>query len=181
MLGHRQLYGFRPTKIFVFGDSYVDTGNIPKSVLGSWKEPYGLTFPGKPAGRFSDGRVLTDYLGKFININYFISISLVMICFIYLFIFSLMSLLYVIIIFFSFFPFRVLCYLSASGFLFSASLPLLILWWLLLSCSLLLAFSLLTRIIEAPLFLFWFLFLSIASDQQLSILSLSLSIFLFLF
>lgn len=127
VLGHRQLYGFRPTKLFVFGDSYVDTGNIPKSVLGSWKEPYGLTFPGKPAGRFSDGRVLTDYLGKFININYFISISLVMIYFIYLFIFSLMSLLYVIIIFFSFFPFRVLCYLSASGFLFSASLPLLIL------------------------------------------------------
>ncbi|KAH9674725.1 GDSL esterase/lipase [Citrus sinensis] len=69
VLGHRQLYGFRPTKIFVFGDSYVDTGNIPKSVLGSWKEPYGLTFPGKPAGRFSDGRVLTDYLARFVGIK----------------------------------------------------------------------------------------------------------------
>lgn len=174
MLGHRQLYGFRPTKLFVFGDSYVDTGNIPKSVLGSWKEPYGLTFPGKPAGRFSDGRVLTDYLGKFININYFISISLVMICFIYFF-FDEFALCYYYY-YFSFFPLRVLCYLSASGFLFSASLPLLILWWLLLT---LLAFALLTCIIEWPLFLFWFLFLSITSDQQLSILSLSLSLSIF--
>ncbi|KAK9196796.1 hypothetical protein WN943_004928 [Citrus x changshan-huyou] len=69
VVGHRQLYGFRPTKLFVFGDSYVDTGNIPKSVLGSWKEPYGLTFPGKPAGRFSDGRVLTDYLARFVGIK----------------------------------------------------------------------------------------------------------------
>lgn len=50
--------------LFVFGDSYADTGNIRKSLSSSWKQPYGLTFPGKPAGRFSDGRVLTDYIGK---------------------------------------------------------------------------------------------------------------------
>ncbi|CAK7325255.1 unnamed protein product [Dovyalis caffra] len=49
-------------KLFVFGDSYADTGNWEKSAA-SWKEPYGFTFPGKPAGRFSDGRVLTDYIG----------------------------------------------------------------------------------------------------------------------
>lgn len=49
--------------LFVFGDSYVDTGNWRKSMGSSWKEPYGSTFPGKPAGRFSDGRVLTDYIG----------------------------------------------------------------------------------------------------------------------
>lgn len=53
-----------PTKLFVFGDSYADTGNIQKSFSNSWKDPYGVTFPGKPAGRFSDGRVLTDYIGK---------------------------------------------------------------------------------------------------------------------
>lgn len=52
-----------PTKLFVFGDSYADTGNIGRDVSKSWKDPYGLTFPGKPAGRFSDGRVLTDYIG----------------------------------------------------------------------------------------------------------------------
>lgn len=58
--------GYRPTKLFVFGDSYSDTGNNPKALASSWKTPYGLTFPGKPAGRYSDGRVLTDYLGMFL-------------------------------------------------------------------------------------------------------------------
>ncbi|KAL0410081.1 UNVERIFIED_CONTAM: GDSL esterase/lipase [Sesamum latifolium] len=40
-------HGFsrRPTKLFVFGDSYADTGNIRKSLGNSWKEPYGSTFP----------------------------------------------------------------------------------------------------------------------------------------
>lgn len=58
-----------PRKLFVFGDSYADTGNNRKSLSNSWKLPYGLTFPGKPAGRFSDGRVLTDYLAKFVGIK----------------------------------------------------------------------------------------------------------------
>ncbi|XP_027367492.1 GDSL esterase/lipase At5g03610-like [Abrus precatorius] len=56
-------------KLFVFGDSYVDTGNTRKDQLGSWKEPYGITFPGKPAGRFSDGRVLTDYIAKYLGLK----------------------------------------------------------------------------------------------------------------
>lgn len=50
-------------KLFVFGDSYVDTGNWPQNVRGPWKEPFGKTFPGKPNGRASDGRVLTDHIG----------------------------------------------------------------------------------------------------------------------
>lgn len=49
-------------KLFVFGDSYVDTGNSVNSA--SYKPPSGDTFPGKPAGRFSDGCVLTDYIGN---------------------------------------------------------------------------------------------------------------------
>ncbi|KAK8607134.1 hypothetical protein V6N13_052879 [Hibiscus sabdariffa] len=53
--------------LFVFGDSYVDTGNWRKSVGGSWKEPYGITFPGRPSGRFSDGRVLTDYIASYLG------------------------------------------------------------------------------------------------------------------
>ncbi|GJT65982.1 GDSL esterase/lipase-like protein [Tanacetum coccineum] len=61
--------GFRPTKLFVFGDSYSDTGNNPKSLASSWKTPYGFTFPGKPAGRYSDGRVLTDYVARFMGIK----------------------------------------------------------------------------------------------------------------
>ncbi|KAL5801903.1 hypothetical protein ACOSQ3_033535 [Xanthoceras sorbifolium] len=56
-------------KLFVFGDSYADTGNCRKSVTGSWKPPYGITFPGKPAGRFSDGRVLTDYIASYLGIK----------------------------------------------------------------------------------------------------------------
>ncbi|KAL1197897.1 GDSL esterase/lipase [Cardamine amara subsp. amara] len=66
---NHHLYAFRPTKLFVFGDSYADTGNIRKSLASSWKFPYGITFPGKPAGRFSDGRVATDFLAKFVGIK----------------------------------------------------------------------------------------------------------------
>lgn len=62
---HRRHGSSSVEKIFVFGDSYADTGNYRKSVPGPWKEPYGITFPGKPAGRFSDGRVLIDYIGAF--------------------------------------------------------------------------------------------------------------------
>ncbi|KAI3816866.1 hypothetical protein L1987_10650 [Smallanthus sonchifolius] len=54
-------------KLFVFGDSYVDTGNWPKSYGGSWGQPYGITFPGTPSGRFSDGRVLTDYIAAILG------------------------------------------------------------------------------------------------------------------
>ncbi|XP_047329935.1 GDSL esterase/lipase At5g03610-like [Impatiens glandulifera] len=60
---------FGPKRIFVFGDSYADTGNQRKSLASSWKTPYGITFPGKPAGRFSDGRVFTDYIAKFYGIR----------------------------------------------------------------------------------------------------------------
>ncbi|KAL5067737.1 hypothetical protein RYX36_018624, partial [Vicia faba] len=56
-------------ELFIFGDSYVDTGNTPKSDLGSWKKPYGITFPGKPAGRFSDGRVLSDFIAKYLGLR----------------------------------------------------------------------------------------------------------------
>ncbi|WVZ03700.1 hypothetical protein V8G54_024506 [Vigna mungo] len=48
-------------KPFVFGDSYVDTGNLVNSI--SYKPPSGITFLGTPAGRFSYGCVLTDYIG----------------------------------------------------------------------------------------------------------------------
>ncbi|XP_074563507.1 GDSL esterase/lipase At5g03610-like [Curcuma longa] len=58
-------------KMFVFGDSYADTGNLGR-VLGrnyarSWFEPYGMTFPKKPTGRFSNGRLLTDYVASFMR------------------------------------------------------------------------------------------------------------------
>ncbi|KAG2311360.1 hypothetical protein Bca52824_022917 [Brassica carinata] len=64
---HPHLSG--PKKLFVFGDSYADTGNIKKPHAASWKVPYGNTFPGKPSGRFSDGRVSTDYLARLFGIK----------------------------------------------------------------------------------------------------------------
>ncbi|KAJ8754216.1 hypothetical protein K2173_002116 [Erythroxylum novogranatense] len=63
----RHLFNHKPSKLFVFGDSYADTGNNRKSLGNSWNIPYGITFPGKPAGRYSDGRVLTDFLARFIG------------------------------------------------------------------------------------------------------------------
>ncbi|KAL6552671.1 hypothetical protein OROHE_008035 [Orobanche hederae] len=51
------LNDFKPTKLFVFGDSYVDTGNTGAI------EPYGITYPGYPDGRWSDGIILTTLLG----------------------------------------------------------------------------------------------------------------------
>ncbi|KAK6231805.1 hypothetical protein QUC31_010961 [Theobroma cacao] len=62
-------FAFGPKKLFVFGDSYADTGNNRKAIASSWKFPYGITFPGKPAGRFSDGRVLTDYVAGYLGIK----------------------------------------------------------------------------------------------------------------
>ncbi|KAG9439712.1 hypothetical protein H6P81_019877 [Aristolochia fimbriata] len=60
-------HGFQ--KLFVFGDSYADTGNGEKDSVPSWKEPYGVTFPGKPAGRWSDGRVMTDLFASFLGLQ----------------------------------------------------------------------------------------------------------------
>ena len=59
----KYLFHSRPTKLFVFGDSYADTGNNNRDKASSWKFPYGISFPGKPSGRYSNGRVLTDFLG----------------------------------------------------------------------------------------------------------------------
>ncbi|XP_052172325.1 GDSL esterase/lipase At5g03610-like [Diospyros lotus] len=64
-----RLHRFHPKKIFVFGDSYSDTGNTPKSDSSAWKVPYGTTFPGKPAGRFSDGRILIDLLARALGLR----------------------------------------------------------------------------------------------------------------
>ncbi|KAG4383795.1 hypothetical protein GLYMA_13G152950v4 [Glycine max] len=65
----RHEMNYPPKMLLVFGDSYVDTGNTRIDQAGSWKNPYGVTFPGKPAGRFSDGRVLTDFIAKYLGIK----------------------------------------------------------------------------------------------------------------
>ncbi|KAF1878337.1 hypothetical protein Lal_00047004 [Lupinus albus] len=55
------------TKLFVFGDSYVDTGNNLNA--SSYKLPYGMTYPGTPSGRYANGRVLTDYIASYLKIE----------------------------------------------------------------------------------------------------------------
>ncbi|XP_048569054.1 GDSL esterase/lipase At5g03610-like isoform X2 [Triticum urartu] len=52
-------------QLWVFGDSYTDTGNLGnlgRELTHAWYDPYGRTFPPRPAGRFSNGRVLTDFV-----------------------------------------------------------------------------------------------------------------------
>uniref|UniRef100_J3N097 GDSL esterase/lipase n=1 Tax=Oryza brachyantha TaxID=4533 RepID=J3N097_ORYBR len=59
--GERQ----RQQQLWVFGDSYADTGNLGnlgRELTHAWYDPYGRTFPRHPTGRFSDGRVLTDFV-----------------------------------------------------------------------------------------------------------------------
>ena len=57
-------------KLFVFGDSFADTGNHPKGDLQwetrGWYEPSGMSdddHDNKPTGRCSDGLVQSDFLG----------------------------------------------------------------------------------------------------------------------
>lgn len=53
-------------RFFAFGNSLTDTGNFisystsPGSVA---RPPYGETFFGRPTGRWSDGRLIVDFIG----------------------------------------------------------------------------------------------------------------------
>lgn len=54
--------------LFNFGDSTSDSGGIhatfPRLTPSEFK-PYGDTYPGKPWNKFSDGRLLIDFIGEF--------------------------------------------------------------------------------------------------------------------
>lgn len=56
------------TSIVNFGDSNSDPGNLLSLIPSAYggKLPYGETFFGHPAGRFSDGRLIIDFLGALI-------------------------------------------------------------------------------------------------------------------
>ncbi|KAJ4834707.1 hypothetical protein Tsubulata_007661 [Turnera subulata] len=53
-------------KLFVFGDSFADTGNWDAN-KAPLLYPFGMTWPGKPAGRQGDGYILTDIIALFFN------------------------------------------------------------------------------------------------------------------
>lgn len=50
--------------IYNFGDSNSDTGGISSAALKEVPTPDGETFFGHPSGRFCDGRLIIDFLGK---------------------------------------------------------------------------------------------------------------------
>ncbi|KAM0884533.1 hypothetical protein ACQ4PT_030926 [Festuca glaucescens] len=60
-------------RMFSFGDSLIDTGNFihyskaPGSVS---RPPYGRTFFGRPTGRWSDGRLIVDFIVKRLGFPY---------------------------------------------------------------------------------------------------------------
>jgi hypothetical protein len=73
-------------RVFSFGDSLTDTGNFLLSVPEDFPDParhlpYGQTFFGRPAGRYSDGRNLLDFFGNLPTLSVFSpSFSGVIIC-----------------------------------------------------------------------------------------------------
>ncbi|KAJ8626588.1 hypothetical protein MRB53_019895 [Persea americana] len=56
------------TSIFSFGDSLADTGNLlhshPDKVYLVGQFPYGQTYFNRPTGRFSDGRLVLDFIAQ---------------------------------------------------------------------------------------------------------------------
>ena len=58
-------------RLFSFGDSLTDTGNYIihySNASGPVLElPYGETFFGRPSGRWSDGRLVVDFIGEFFD------------------------------------------------------------------------------------------------------------------
>ncbi|KAL6327808.1 hypothetical protein AAG906_025728 [Vitis piasezkii] len=42
---------------------------FPNFTASSWNEPYGITYPGRPAGHFSDGHVFSEYIASWMGIK----------------------------------------------------------------------------------------------------------------
>ena len=61
-------YGSNQVSLFIFGDSFLDAGNnnyINTTTLDQANFcPYGETHFGFPTGRFSDGRLISDFIGE---------------------------------------------------------------------------------------------------------------------
>ncbi|CAN0896295.1 Eukaryotic translation initiation factor 4B1 [Linum grandiflorum] len=55
--------------VYNFGDSNSDTGSQP-AIFGRVPFPNGQTFFGKPSGRYSDGRMIIDFLTKKLGLPY---------------------------------------------------------------------------------------------------------------
>ncbi|KAI3857786.1 hypothetical protein MKX03_033914 [Papaver bracteatum] len=68
--------GRRFSKIYAFGNSYTDTGNTKSGPEGPdgfnhvSSPPYGITFFHKPTNRYSDGRLVIDFITEFLSLPY---------------------------------------------------------------------------------------------------------------
>jgi len=49
--------------IYNFGDSNSDTGSV-SAAFGRVPYPNGISFLGRPSGRYCDGRLIIDFIGK---------------------------------------------------------------------------------------------------------------------
>lgn len=61
-----------PVPLYVFGDSLYDTGmalHVDKGPAAD-SYPYGETYFKRPAGRFSDGRLIPDFIAQFANLPF---------------------------------------------------------------------------------------------------------------
>lgn len=58
--------------IFSFGTSVSDTGNTAHNLIGNYtiQSPYGETYFGRPAKRFSDGRLMIDFLAQAVGLPF---------------------------------------------------------------------------------------------------------------
>ncbi|XP_065878674.1 GDSL esterase/lipase At5g45960 isoform X2 [Euphorbia lathyris] len=63
------------TAVLVFGDSTVDSGNnnfVPTIFKGNFP-PYGIDFPDQqPTGRFTNGRLATDFVASYVGVKEFV-------------------------------------------------------------------------------------------------------------
>lgn len=72
--GTKSGHSSKHVAFFIFGDSFLDSGNnnyINTTTLDQanfW--PYGETYFKFPTGRFSDGRLISDFIGKLYRFAY---------------------------------------------------------------------------------------------------------------
>lgn len=55
--------------VYNFGDSNSDTGAI-SAAIGEVPPPNGVAFFGRSAGRHSDGRLIIDFISKYLYLSY---------------------------------------------------------------------------------------------------------------
>lgn len=66
------------TSVIIFGDSTVDPGNndFINTIFRSNFPPYGVDFPNQsPTGRFTNGRLATDFIGNYLTLSLFLSLT----------------------------------------------------------------------------------------------------------